>query len=231
MEVERGDTMLLLLIKNYYLLYGMTAAFILGVTSRIWLHNLYQRYIGDSQTMGNPKENLLKQIKIKFEGCYRINHGVNNTSALTKRYLYNYVYKGFTLNGIRNILWQSFYLCVFFSVAAMFSVYLLKLSTNLLLLYLIAGMLFCLGMLEINKISDISYKQDQLEANINDYLENTFANHLRYEMEVDVLQLQNAIEQTAANMEKERKVKKIDKTSFSEEDNRIIEEIMKEFFG
>src|SRR5699024_2468355 len=105
--------MLLLLIKNYYLLYGMISTFIFGVVSSIWLHNLYQRYISDSQTMGTPKENLLKQMKIKFEGCYRINHGVNNTSALTKRYLYNYIHKGFTLNGIRNILWQSLYLCVF----------------------------------------------------------------------------------------------------------------------
>ncbi len=226
--------MLLLLIKNYYLLYGMVFAFIFGVVSRIGLHNLYQRFISDSQTMGNPKESLLKQIKIKFEGCYRINHGVNNTAALTKRYLYNFVYKGFTLNGIKNILWQTLYLCVFFSVAAMFSVYLLALSTKLLFLYFFAGLLFSLGMLEINKISDIPHKQEQLEVNINEYLDNTFANHLRYELEVDVLQLQHAIDQTAVNMEKkdiENRVKKVNERVISEEDNRIIEEIMKEFFG
>lgn len=226
--------MLLLLIKNYYLLYGMIATFVFGVISRIWLHSIYQRLINDSQTMSNPKENLLKQIKIKFEGCYRINHGVNNTLALTKKYIYNYIFYGFTLNGIRNILWQSLYLCVFFGLAAMFSIYILALSKELLFLYFFSELLFFWGILEVNKISDITYKQEQLETNINDYLENTYANHIRYEMELDVLQLQNAIEQTAANMEKKDKIKKMNQvkdSEISEEDNKIIEEIMKEFFG
>lgn len=59
----------------------------LSILMKILLGVLYQNMIREVENMATTKHKLLKQCKLKFANCYRLNNGVFNTQVFVDKFL------------------------------------------------------------------------------------------------------------------------------------------------
>ena len=58
-----------------------------SILGKIMLGVLYQNMIKETENMRATKNKRLKQCKLKFVNCYRLNHGVANVPVFVDKYL------------------------------------------------------------------------------------------------------------------------------------------------
>ena len=106
------------IISKNYVLFAMTGIFFLGILSRIFLSLVYRGLQRDIGNMPTPGKAILKQIKLKYENCNKLDMQISNTEVFVKKNLYEYRVCGMSLRAIEKILGQAMFFGVLIGVTA-----------------------------------------------------------------------------------------------------------------
>lgn len=213
------------IICNNYLLYTLMGVFVLGVLSRLILVAAYNSLRRSTYSMTSPANKLLKQIKLKYESYDKLDFPVTNAVAFTKRAMYEYRVCGLSLRFLEKILGQAMFWCVVIGVTAVGCGYFFDIPKDIMVLYGVSAVLFCVILYNIDKVSDIEYSRENIEMCIVDFLENHIRERLPEEaVEPQVIEEPEDYEEEALGREVVAAVEKAD------DGNKIIEEVLSEIF-
>ena len=85
----------------------MLVAFVFGMLSKIIIGSIY-----GSMTRENSSNSLVKQIRLKYDNCRKLDICINNVNVFVEKSLENYRFCGFSLNGFNNISKEMEYICI-----------------------------------------------------------------------------------------------------------------------
>lgn len=85
----------------------MLVAFVLGMLSKIIVGSVY-----GNMTKENSNNPLIKQIRLKYENCKKLDISINNVNVFVEKAIENYRFCGFSLNGLNNISKEMEYICI-----------------------------------------------------------------------------------------------------------------------
>lgn len=162
-------------ISGYWVLYVMVGICVMGVISRLWLAGIYSGLLKDVQYTKEPKKKLVKQMREKYEICYRLNTRMSNVEAFLVRNLYGYRFIGMTLGGIQKISGQAFFLCVMLGGLTASYTYVYGMPLELTGIYSASAISMATLLVYISCIFDVRGRQTVLEAGIVDYLQNYYS--------------------------------------------------------
>lgn len=238
------------IISKSYVLYAMAGIFFLGIVSRFLLSLVYRGLQSDIGNMPTPKKKILKQIKLKYESCDKLDMQISNTEAFVRKNLCEYRVYGISLRAIEKILGQALFFGVLIGVTAVVFAVMVKLENRIIIVHIATTLLGAALLFNFDRLSDISYKRQMIETGLVDFLENHLQMHLMAAERGEAAEQEGKIIEFAGNArlsENDRALAKEElsatgrRNALSQErekneesainDNRIIEEVLKEFFG
>lgn len=223
------------IIGKSYMLYAMTGIFLLGVISRFFLNLTYRGLLRDISNLPAPKSRILKQIKLKYESCDKLDMQICNTEAFVKKNLYEHRVCGTSLRTMEKILGQAMFFGMLTGISAAIFATFAGLDKNVIIVHIAATMFGAALLFNYDRLSDIAYKRQVVETGLEDFLENHLQMHLMAQERVKEVERDYENEEERAEgklvdfMEARRNEEK--EIEASVEDNLIIEEVLKEFFG
>lgn len=164
----------------FYVMFVTSSA---GILSRLVLNRLYKGFCAATEDMASVANPLIRQIKLKFENCFRVNEGVANIPAFVDKYIYQYRFLGMSLKNIRRLFGHMLLLTtVSAGAGAGLSVYYGH-SARETLLYAAAyaGCLFFMSVARY--VWDERYYKTVMMTNLMDYLENTLVHRMKNEVD------------------------------------------------
>lgn len=221
-------------IENGSAAYIMFFIFLLGIAANIVMALFYTNLIKETENMSSTKKKLLKQIKLKFESCYRLNLDVNNVEVFIDKYIYRYKICGMNLNTMNHIVDLPALFCVMIGVGSGIIGILYESKMDLIVSYVSAGTFLAIFLVILSQMADIDMKRQILVTNIQDYLENTLLNRLTGDTTPTPVEKAEEIEQVEQmSIQSVPDVQPVKKPVFSikKEEEQIIEEILKEFLS
>ncbi len=161
------------MMNEKYFLILIGSIFLLGIMAKALVVAYYKRLSKKSENMASPKSKILRQIKMKFEGAFRLNGVVTNPMLLVRRQL-NYGKVGIVpiskLNSITN-------LCVILimSLSAYFSwiAYYQTGNDRLAGFFIVAGGFLGFVLEMIQQSINMREIQTELSYEIVDFLQNS----------------------------------------------------------
>lgn len=149
---------------------------------------LYQNLISETENMSSTGNKLLKQCKLKFSNCYRMNSGVANISVFVDKFLNRLAVGRFSFRTLYHMSGQLMLLSVFFAgVGACIAIVEGAVLGEILPYYIVS--LFGLYLyFSISSAVDIKGKISILKTNLVDYLENHMVCRLEQPEEKDILE-------------------------------------------
>jgi len=169
------------IINQGVLFYAIAGICGIGVFSSLIVNSIYGRLVKDSNNMLTPKTKLMKQMKQKFEGSYKLNESINNISVFIHKWMQKYKVVGISLHKLERV---SFYMMGISLLVGVVGVYLAieyEQDIATLINYIGAGVGSLLILISLKGIGDYTYKQEVIITNIRDYLENSLLNRLSIE--------------------------------------------------
>ncbi|NBH72257.1 hypothetical protein D3Z51_09525 [Clostridiaceae bacterium] len=152
-------------------LYVLAGICLLGIFTRVMTKNLYKRLIKESGNMAATKNKSLKELKQRTENAYRMNQGMRDGGAWLEHQLCELRFRGMTLAGWANLSLQLTWLCLLLGGTGAFFSYWYRFDTFYIVMYGGGAVLMAmLTMLFDNGMA--GGKREQLEASLQDYLEN-----------------------------------------------------------
>ncbi len=247
--------MLLYMYEHNIIIYAMFVLFGLGLLLKIILAILYHQLIKASKEMAVSENKLMKQIRLRFDTCYKIKLGVHNVDSFVDKYVYTHKYCGISLYTLENLSGQITMICLLFTLFGGMAAFLLECGQDVILSTLTVGSSTVLLLIACDMLLSLSAKQKLLRVHMKDYLENNLKakleneyflpeemeayRHSYFEQEEDdvkVAKTKAAKTKTATSSSKadsknvEKAVAKTEaKATIKEEDDKIIEEILKEY--
>lgn len=88
---------------------------LLSIAMQIIIGVLYQNMIKETENMSVTHNKILKQCKLKFVNCYRMNMGVANIPVFVDKFLGRLSFGKFTIRTLYHLSGQTMLLSVFFS--------------------------------------------------------------------------------------------------------------------
>lgn len=160
-----GMSILLLIISIVFLV-------ILGV--------LYQHLIDETENMSSTGNKMLKQCKLKFANCYRMNGGVANINVFVDKYMNRLKLGKWSFLTIYHMAGQAMLLSVFFAGAgACIGIMNGKMLGEVLPYYIVSFFGLYLYF-SISSAVDVKGKVTVLKTNLVDYLENHMVQRLEF---------------------------------------------------
>lgn len=234
-----------------YTMFGLSAV---GILSQLVLNRLYKGFRKATENMASIKKPLIRQIKLKFENCFRVNDGVGNIPAFVDKYIYQYRFCGMSLKSLRRIWGHMLILTTAAAAAGAGLSYFSEYTLNEILVYPAAYAGCALLMLGSRYLWNEKYHKTVMMTNLMDYLENTLVHRMKNEVEVqaeassegrlnaaqrrkrrqknaeaEIVQMKKNLEQIAAE-KSEEKAPETEAAAAVNED-AIIQDVIKEFLS
>ena len=230
--------MLAEILRGQMVLYAMGALCLLGVISKLIVWISYKRLVKASNHIASSNHSLTRQLKLKFENCYKLNLGVQKVPVFVDKYLQKYKAMGIRVHTLNRFFVAVILLEALLGVAGCLGGFWQGLSLQQITLYAALGFISVLFMLFVDSLCDIEDKREMVVTNLQDYLDNVLTNRLQHEYDggegqelmakTEAAKLMERGEaQTAATKLKIKKTKKAKKSSDEEEE--VIREILREF--
>lgn len=154
----------------------------------IMIGALYQNLITETDNMSSTTNKLLKQCKLKFANCYRLNAGVANISVFVDKFINRLSIGKFSFRMLYHMSGQLMLLSVFFAgLGACISI-VAGASLGQILPYYIVSLFGLYLYFSVSTLVDIKGKIQVLKVNLIDYLENHMVNRLEQPEEEDILE-------------------------------------------
>lgn len=150
----------------------MFASLLISILVRLVLAFVYQEMIQETENMSTTKHKMLKQCKLKFSNCYRMNNGMQNIPVFVDKFLNRLALWKLPLDTVYHLSGQFMLLSVVFSGIGTYK----QLAKGSVLGDVIPFYLFCMIGLylyfTVSSMLDVQGKKNNLKINLVDYLEN-----------------------------------------------------------
>lgn len=250
--------MLLYMYEHNIIIYAMFVLFGLGLLLKIMQAVTYYQLIKASEEMATSENRLMKQIRLRFDTCYKIKIGVHNVDSFVDKYVYSYKIGGVSLYTLENLSGQITMIGLLLALFGGMAAYLLDCGQEVILSTLTIGSSTVLLLIAFDMLFSLSAKQKLLRVHMKDYLENNLKakleneyflpeemeayRHSYFEAEEEgVKEIKTKTAKTAAKSTPKTAGKAAQKAEAKavqqaeakavkkEEDEKIIEEILKEY--
>jgi len=209
----------------------MLVAFVLGMLSKIIVGSIY-----GSMTRENSNNSLVKQIRLKYDNCRKLNININNVDVFVEKSLENYRFCGFSLNGLNNISKEMEYICISLGVLNALA---FRNDFSAVIFGLGIASLSAIAIRLLEQIVDADNQKRAVIVELVDYLDNTNTTVHREAMKDNAVK-DNAVKHFSreASTEFNKLNKSFDKIQSTPKlplplplpvDNRILEEILDEY--
>jgi len=214
----------------------MLVAFVLGMLSKIIVGSIY-----GSMTREDSNNSLVKQIRLKYDNCRKLNISINNVDVFVEKSLENYRFCGFSLNGLNNISKEMGYICISLGVLNAIA---FRNDFSAVIFGLGIAALSAIAIRLLEQIVDADNQKRIVIVELVDYLDNTNTTVHRDAMK-DNARKDNAVKDNAvkhfsreASTEFNKLNKSFDKIQSTPKlplplplpvDNRILEDILDEY--
>lgn len=244
-EILRGDII-------RYVIIGTT---VLAVLFKVIESFIYIGLLKQAENIPNSKNKLIKQMKLKYENCYKLNLGVNNVNAFVDKYMHKHKVCGISMHSFVRLPLMIMLFNAILGVASGVLCYMMGLSDRVGALYEIYGAA-SVGLILLSGILlDTGYKRRLVRISLVEFFDNSFANHLGHDAVEAAAVTQNAgaadYEQDgqdqalsdrvlAGEMSGGRRqedllsssgLRENKSKSSKEEDQAVIEEVLSQFFS
>lgn len=197
----------------YFMIIG--TSFLMGIGAVAIISGMLHHLIQETEEMENTGNSFLKQMKLRYKNCMRIGHEINNTEAFAGKYMERYKSHGIGVNTYDKIASVCSGICVIGGLAGAL------MNREHTMEFLMLGFLAMYVINGMKRMVDIHSKKRRITRNIVDFFEN------RYYAATDEMK------ETGRNSDDimEKTMEKLDKREYTEEERRIIDDILREYLG
>lgn len=229
--------------KNIFI-YAMIGIGVVGLLADMVCSLVYQSLLKASLDMGASENKLLKLMRLRFETCYQLKLGVNNVDSFVDKYVNRHKFCGMFLCTWERICGQMIALCMTIAITGSFSAYYFECGQQTFLYTLGMGIVIVTMLIAAQVLFDVSRKKQFLYCNIKEYLEN----YLKAKLENELLSPEEMEAYRNAYFEEDREARKKEKAlavkkekeearktkvemAAAKEQEKIIEEILREYLA
>lgn len=213
-----SDTKAMMGVSIFLLVCSLFVMIMIGV--------LYQNLIAETDNMSSTSNRLLKQCKLKFANCYRMNMGVANISVFVDKFINRLSIGKFSFRFLYHMSGQLMLLSVFFAGAGACIGIAAGSSIGEILPYYIVSFFGLYLYFSISSAVDVKGKIIILKTNLVDYLENHMVCRLEHPEEKDVLEEKLKPEYSAA-----KKASTSVKNMLSQMEEDELEDLLRELLA
>lgn len=202
-----------------------------SILGKIMLGVLYQNMIKETENMRATKNKRLKQCKLKFVNCYRLNHGVANVPVFVDKYLNQMKIGPVSVNTFYHLCGQTMLLSVLCAGIAVCRSITKSAGLFAVLPYYIVSFLGLYLHFAVSAVMDIRGRRRVLKINLVDFLENHMSMQLA---EAEEAQDIRTIQKTEGRVKPKttavaREEEPEPQEAFSSMNEKELEELLKEF--
>lgn len=224
-----------------YVVYVILGVAFAGFLSRFIAGAVYDSLVKDTENFAKAKSKFVKQVKLKYENSYKLNLSIHNNDAFVDKLMASYKICGISLHGFRKVSGTLGLFCVILLgfQAAIGGV--AGLSATEQLWNGLHGMIALILLIFSCRIIDLNYKHELVRTNLLDYLENSLKNRMVHEYaNVMVVEDSKQVEPERVMtpdipLMKEQlskvNTKETNKKKDLEDEEAVIQEILREFFA
>lgn len=203
----------------------------LSIICQVMLGVIFHKMINESDNMPTTENKLLKQCKLKFINCYKLNGRILNTSVFVDKFISRIRIMGISLMRLSHLAGQLMMMSVLVTGISI-CVSLAGGDTLFQIIpYYLVSILGLYLYFSVSGIVDIMGKKTLLKTNLVDYLEN----HLLPRLELEKEAGKNNLDSTEETIPELLKAE-YSKESIIKEDTQIdyadeLEDLLKEFLA
>lgn len=212
--------MLEIFIRHPYLSASIVMIIFISIILQILMGNVLGRMVNEAENMASTENKQLKQCKLKFVNCYKLNEGMGNVTVFVERFLEKVAIGRVKVTSIHRISGQLMLFSVLLSgIGAAKGIVQGETIGQILPFYVIAFLGLYLYYVATS-FAGIEEKKLSLKFSLVDYLENHMVGRLKQTEEVLNQKL----------VEKQIEPAEVPKESlFSEKDRQELETLLREF--
>lgn len=174
----KGDFVLEKILSGEIIKYCIIISTMIGVLFKIAQTFIYIKLMEESENVPASKNKLIKQMKLKFENCFKLNRGVNNVEAFVDKYMYKHRICGISIYGFNRIPIIAAWLSGLTGIICGCICYVENLSVRTGSIYEIYGIGSILLLKLVDVLLDTNHKKKVVYINLIDFFENSLINHL-----------------------------------------------------
>ena len=206
--------------RHPYLAAAVVATVLLSIILQIIIGNVLGHMVNEAENIASTENKQLKQFKLKFVNCYKLNEGMGNVTVFVERFLEKLEVGKIKLTTMHRISGQLVLFSVFLSgIGAARSIALGETIGQILPFYVLAFLGLYLYFVS-SSFAGIEEKKLSLKFSLVDYLDNHMVGRLKQTEEV---LNQKLVEKQEEPREREREY------TFSEKDKQELELLLREF--
>lgn len=206
--------------RHPYLAAAVVVTVLFGIILQIIIGNVLGHMINEAENIASTENKQLKQFKLKFVNCYKLNEGMGNVTVFVERFLEKLEVGKIKLTTMHRISGQLVLFSVFLSgIGAARSIVLGETIGQILPFYVLAFLGLYLYFVS-SSFAGIEEKKLSLKFSLVDYLDNHMVGRLKQTEEV---LNQKLVEKQEEPLKKEHEY------IFSEKDKQELEVLLREF--
>lgn len=210
--------------RHPYLSITIVTIVLISIILQMIIGNVLGRMVNEAENMASTENKQLKQCKLKFVNCYKLNEGMGNVTVFVERFLEKIEIGKIKITTLHRISGQLILFAVLLAgIGAARGIVLDETIGQILPFYVIAFLGLYLYYVSTS-FAGVEEKKLSLKFSLVDYLENHMAGRLKQTEEV----LNQKITEKAKE-EEEKSIKKSRESIFSEKDKQELETLLREF--
>lgn len=215
--------MLEIFIRHPILSGAIVLTVFISIVLQIIIGNVLGRMVNDAENMAATENKQLKQFKLKFVNCYKMNEGMGNVTVFVERFLEKLTIGKVKLASLHRVSGQVMLFSVFLSgIGAAKGIVQGETIGQILPFYV--GVFLGLYLYFVStSFAGIEEKKLSLKFSLVDYLENHMVARLKQTEEV----LNQKLE--TVEKEEEKPKEKVRESFFTKEDKEELELLLREF--
>lgn len=199
-------------------------AFLVGIIINGILRNSVNELTREAEEIDHTNFTFFKQMKLKYENYLKMGHEINNIEAFTGKYLDKYKTHGIRLHSFEKASACAAGLCIIFGVCGAL------LDKSNAMEYLLAGFLAMYVVAGSRQLIDIPAKKKRITVNLVDYFENRFSAATLETARPERVK-KSIIHDREKEVEFPENPNENVKVEFSDEEKKLIDEILREYLG
>ena len=207
-------------IRHPYLSLGIVTVVVISVVLQMLIGNVLGRMVYEAENMASTENKQLKQFKLKFMNCYKMNEGMENVTVFVERFLEKIAIGKVKVSSIHRISSQLMLFAVFLSGLGAARGIVLNETVGQVLPFYVFAFLGLYIYYVATSFAGMEEKKLSLKFSLVDYLENHMVGRLKQTEEVLNQKLGEKNEQIPVRPKE---------SFFSEKDKQELETLLREF--
>lgn len=207
-------------IRHPYLSLGIVTVVVISVVLQMLIGNVLGRMVYEAENMASTENKQLKQFKLKFMNCYKMNEGMGNVTVFVERFLEKIAIGKVKVSSIHRISSQLMLFAVLLSGLGAARGIVLNETVGQVLPFYVFAFLGLYIYYVATSFAGMEEKKLSLKFSLVDYLENHMVGRLKQTEEVLNQKLGEKNEQIPVRPKE---------SFFSEKDKQELETLLREF--